>query len=182
MWAKHKQQSGFTIVELLIVIVVIGILAAITIVAYNGVQVRAKNDMRVSEAKEWQKIVMSYGNTYGNYVISGDGTGYCLGEGFTDYTSDGIGDCWDVVGGSKKSVSATFNTEMKKIATLPNFNRENIAGDPTPYQRVGPVIYVEGGITKIIYWLEGTDRVCPIGSLRWSDNRSFSCNILLPTL
>ena len=35
MWAK---QAGFTIVELLIVIVVIAILAAITIVAYNNVQ------------------------------------------------------------------------------------------------------------------------------------------------
>ena len=35
-------QKGFTIVELLIVIVVIGILAAITIVAYNGIQNRAK--------------------------------------------------------------------------------------------------------------------------------------------
>ena len=38
-----KHQAGFTIVELLIVIVVIGILAAITIVAYNGVQNRSKN-------------------------------------------------------------------------------------------------------------------------------------------
>ncbi len=43
MHPKNKHQTGFTIVELLIVIVVIGILAAITIVAYNGIQNRAYN-------------------------------------------------------------------------------------------------------------------------------------------
>ena len=36
-----RKQFGFTIVELLIVIVVIGILAGITVVAYSGVQNRA---------------------------------------------------------------------------------------------------------------------------------------------
>ncbi len=46
---KIKQQ-GFTIVELLIVIVVIGILAAITIVAYNGVQNRANTAAAQSAA------------------------------------------------------------------------------------------------------------------------------------
>jgi prepilin-type N-terminal cleavage/methylation domain-containing protein len=43
---NKAKRFGFTIVELLIVIVVIGILAAITIVAYNGIQQRA----RASEA------------------------------------------------------------------------------------------------------------------------------------
>ena len=37
-----RKDRGFTIVELLIVIVIIAILAAITIVAYNGIQNRAK--------------------------------------------------------------------------------------------------------------------------------------------
>jgi prepilin-type N-terminal cleavage/methylation domain-containing protein len=40
-WDKQTTK-GFTIVELLIVIVVIAILAAITIVSYNGIQTRAK--------------------------------------------------------------------------------------------------------------------------------------------
>lgn len=38
----HKKNPGFTIVELLIVIVVIAILAAISLVTYNGIQTRAK--------------------------------------------------------------------------------------------------------------------------------------------
>lgn len=41
VWARKK--SGFTIVELLIVVVVIAILATITIVAYNGIQNQAKD-------------------------------------------------------------------------------------------------------------------------------------------
>jgi len=38
---NNKTSNGFTIVELLIVVVVIAILAAITIVSYNGITARA---------------------------------------------------------------------------------------------------------------------------------------------
>lgn len=55
MWAKYKKQHGFTIVELLIVIVVIGILAAITIVAYSGVQERAESTKTIAQAEAYVK-------------------------------------------------------------------------------------------------------------------------------
>ncbi len=44
-----KSRSGFTIVELLIVIVIIGVLASVTIVAYNGVQRSAKLSVAKSD-------------------------------------------------------------------------------------------------------------------------------------
>jgi len=59
-WAPRKKQStktGFTIVELLIVVVVIAILAAITIVSYNGIQNRAKASAVQSAASQAAKKI-----------------------------------------------------------------------------------------------------------------------------
>lgn len=51
------KQKGFTIVELLIVIVVIGILAAITIVSYNGIQNRANSTRIASDLAQLEKAI-----------------------------------------------------------------------------------------------------------------------------
>lgn len=48
---KKHNQAGFTIVELLIVIVVIGILAAIVLNTFSGVQARARNTERQTDIK-----------------------------------------------------------------------------------------------------------------------------------
>ncbi len=48
---KTRRQAGFTIVELLIVIVVIGILAAIVLNTFSGVQARARNTERQTDMK-----------------------------------------------------------------------------------------------------------------------------------
>ncbi len=57
---KGITRQGFTIVELLIVVVVIGILAAITIVAYNGITKKAKTASAQSAASTLQTKVEAY--------------------------------------------------------------------------------------------------------------------------
>ncbi len=59
--------KGFTIVELLIVIVVIGILAAITIVAYNGIQNRARTSSAQATATTVVKKAEAYNALEGSY-------------------------------------------------------------------------------------------------------------------
>ncbi len=61
---------GFTLVELLIVIVVIAILAAISIVAYNGIQERARNSDRASAMSTIQKALELYYVEHGEYPSS----------------------------------------------------------------------------------------------------------------
>jgi prepilin-type N-terminal cleavage/methylation domain-containing protein len=67
---SYKKQSGFTIVELLIVIVVIGILAAITIVAYNGIQNRSKATSAQSLAGQVAKKAEAWNSVQGSYPTS----------------------------------------------------------------------------------------------------------------
>ncbi len=64
---NNKLKQGFTIVELLIVIVVIGILAAITIVAYNGITVRANVSKTQSNADSIRSVAEAYNADIGYY-------------------------------------------------------------------------------------------------------------------
>jgi prepilin-type N-terminal cleavage/methylation domain-containing protein len=66
---KNQIQRGFTIVELLIVIVVIGILAAITIVAYNGVQNRAYDTSVQSDLNAMAKKISTESADTGIYPM-----------------------------------------------------------------------------------------------------------------
>lgn len=71
-WAL--KQKGFTIVELLIVIVVIAILAAITIVAYNGIQARTTTAGIQTDLRNMVSKIEQYKVLYGAYPANNDAT------------------------------------------------------------------------------------------------------------
>ncbi|MES2876418.1 MAG: prepilin-type N-terminal cleavage/methylation domain-containing protein [Patescibacteria group bacterium] len=71
-----KNKSGFTIVELLVVIVVIGILASITMVAFSNVQASARDAERKTELASIAKALQIYELRNGPmYTGSGCGSG-----------------------------------------------------------------------------------------------------------
>lgn len=76
------KNRGFTIVELLIVIIVVAILAAVTVVAFNGTQQRARDAQRKSDVAQIAKLLKVWSADRGP-MRTGSGCG-----------SSGNGDGW----------------------------------------------------------------------------------------
>jgi prepilin-type N-terminal cleavage/methylation domain-containing protein len=128
----RAKQKGFTIVELLIVIVVIGILASITIVAFNGVQQRARNAERSHELVLVQKAVEMYRLDNSGYprcgatgpyspgsTVSSGTVAACLADELVptylaslpvDPQNTGASQYWYAVGYTKTGVASFTNT------------------------------------------------------------------------
>ena len=77
---QWEKQTGFTIVELLIVVVVIAILAAITIVAYNGVTERSRFSSMRSELSSINRAILMYHAENGAYPITPGTSATCNGS------------------------------------------------------------------------------------------------------
>jgi prepilin-type N-terminal cleavage/methylation domain-containing protein len=91
-----KRNNGFTIVELLIVIVVIGILAAITMVAFTNMQQRARDSRR-------QQVVTDLVKAINAYAIDNNGSDITVGGG------GGGGTGW-VNAGAEPTITTTLQT------------------------------------------------------------------------
>ena len=66
----RRIRRGFTVVELLIVIVVIAILATITLVGYNGIQQRAKKTALTTSLRQASDGALAYNAQNGSYPSS----------------------------------------------------------------------------------------------------------------
>lgn len=168
----RKTKSGFTIVELLIVIVVIGILAAISIVAYNGIQQRARNTQIITGVDAYKKAITQYIITKGAYPY-GSSSNICLGSGYTD----GVCVNGAMVGGQSIAANDTgFDTRLQEfMQSKPSIGGKLI--DTPSGQVVGA--YYWGG--RIFYHLEGNGQTCAAGGVTSNLGPLTRCDITLPS-
>ena len=155
---KHKKYYGFTIVELLIVIVVIAVLASLSMAAYTGVQKKARNTARVQELVQWQRLFELYKAEHGVYPSAIDtGNAACLGTGFPRWGSDEAA-CRDYKGGSRyyEKNNVDLMNELRTIGSLPN-------GDRTPAgDTVGPYVSGEASRLRLTAVIDGNNVAdCP---------------------
>ena len=175
MTRPYGWHKGFTVVELLIVIVVVAILVAISIVTFSGVQQNARNTARIVELKQWERLIELYSAREGqDPQITTTNRHYCLGEGFPG------GTCWDTT--ISISSSSELHTALRTVGSLPS-------GVRTPAEsngNLGPIITYDTGrtyIQRIWTFLEGNG-TCPSGvTAGWrghSEGRQvYRCDIVI---
>ena len=115
--------KGFTIVELLIVIVVIGILAAITIVAFNGVQDRARTNKINSDLTMLSKAIqiarINIGEQATRYVTGSTATASaCVNTADAIDLADktAAAGCWAAYNNMLNAVSTASNMHVRDLA------------------------------------------------------------------
>ena len=167
---NRGQSSGFTIVELLIVIVVIAILAAISIVAYNGIQQRARNSQVVTGVNAYYKALLQYQTVKGNFpVLTG-----CLGA---NYPNDA---CWQNNGVTDIGVNAALDTELSEFVPNKPTLATSVLDMYAPYKRAGLVYrYVNASFIEVRYYLSGTNNSCISGFSGVNEGALTNCSKVL---
>lgn len=113
-----KHNHAFTIVELLIVIVVIAILAAITTVAFNGVQNRAQTSAISGGLNQVVKKIELFNASNGYYPASLTDAGVSNGDITFQYTGSATGYCVTGAKGSNSLYSSNTLTSPTTGACL----------------------------------------------------------------
>ena len=153
----QPKQSAFTIVELLVVIVVIGILAAITIVSYTGISSKATVSALQSDLSNAKKQIALYYIDHGAYPVDLDtnkcprdstpttDTKYCL--------KSSSGNRFDYLLASPNSLYTLTNTNTASSTVYSITNNSSptaisslVATDPTNWLAIGTQVWAKANL------------------------------------
>ena len=149
-------KKGFTIVELIIAIVVVGILAAISLMAYNGIQERAEDTRILTVINSFKKSMTIYKTLHGKFPKPAS-SHTCIGE-ISDYpaiSGTEEGRCgWGVV-------DEGFNEALRSVSSsrVPDgsFAKHKVQG--SSHRGMNVYVYPDGQKVDVIY-IETPEKEC----------------------
>lgn len=148
---NKRPSLGFTIVELLIVIVVIAILAAVTIMSYNGITARAQQSKIAEDMANLQKSIMVARENTGKTTTSITGNGYTAGScvskaAGTDFAALVRTDsCWTAYLSALDKISTASGISVRQLVDpwgRPYFIDENEGEGGTSCNKDSMAVYV----------------------------------------
>lgn len=148
-------RRGFTIVELLVVIVVIAVLATITIISYQGIQQRTNNAAIIDAAAKSLRMIQAYIGAYDKYPqLSGSS---CITNASGCQVNNNI-----------MNTSATFDNAIATVGTLPRtIPMDSGTNQSGVWYNHSPTRTYNGAVQPalLIYWLYGTSQQCVINDV-----------------
>lgn len=163
---NNTRSSGFTIIELVVVIIVLGILVGITVVSYNGAQGRARDADRRADIASLTKALEAYYSDTGQYPTTAGTT--------ATITTNWIPSTNTATWSTNTAPASLKNTLASIISVFPVDPRNN--GTPNNNNQFGYAYYSGTGCGKaagqwylLVYRFEGSAKE------RFSDGDTSAC-------